>query len=89
MFNITTVEFDRPSPSFISQTLRDGTPQGTDHTLLVLLVELPPMWEFLHSKAKDGTHYLNVTSTLDTNPANKIHMKEFTRFGRESRRTFQ
>ena len=27
MFNITTVVFDGPSPLFISQTLRDGTPQ--------------------------------------------------------------
>jgi len=27
MFNITTLVFDGPSPLFISQTLRDGTPQ--------------------------------------------------------------
>ena len=27
MFNITTVVFDGTSPPFISQTLRDGTPQ--------------------------------------------------------------
>ena len=27
MFNITTVVFDGPSPPFILQTLRDGTPQ--------------------------------------------------------------
>jgi hypothetical protein len=27
MFNITTVVFDAPSPSFILQTLRDGTHQ--------------------------------------------------------------
>jgi len=27
MFSITTVVFDGPSPPFISQTLRDGTPQ--------------------------------------------------------------
>jgi len=27
MFNVTTVVFDGPSPPFISQTLRDGTPQ--------------------------------------------------------------
>ena len=27
MINITTVVFDGPSPPFISQTLRDGTPQ--------------------------------------------------------------
>jgi len=27
IFNITTVVFDGPSPPFISQTLRDGTPQ--------------------------------------------------------------
>ena len=26
MFNITTVVFDGPSPPFILQTLRDGTP---------------------------------------------------------------
>jgi len=26
MFNITTVVFDGPSPPFIVQTLRDGTP---------------------------------------------------------------
>jgi len=27
MFIITTAVFDEPSPPFISQTLRDGTPQ--------------------------------------------------------------
>ena len=27
MFNITTVVFDGPSPTFISRTLWDGTPQ--------------------------------------------------------------
>ena len=27
MFNITTVVFDGPSPSFVLQTLRDGIPQ--------------------------------------------------------------
>ena len=27
MFNFTTVVFDGTSPPFISQTLRDGTPQ--------------------------------------------------------------
>ena len=27
MFSITTFVFDRPSPTFILQTLRDGTPQ--------------------------------------------------------------
>ena len=27
MFNITAVLFDGPTPPFISQTLRDGTPQ--------------------------------------------------------------
>jgi hypothetical protein len=27
VFNITTVVFDGPSPPFILQTLRDGTPQ--------------------------------------------------------------
>ena len=27
MFNFTTVVFDGTSPTFISQTLRDGTPQ--------------------------------------------------------------
>jgi len=29
MFNFTTVVFDGTSPTFISQTLRDGTPQAT------------------------------------------------------------
>ena len=38
MFNITTVMFHGPSPSFISQTLRDGTPQGQTvlHSLMFL-----------------------------------------------------
>ena len=29
--------------------------RGSDHTLLGILVELPPMWEFLHSEAKMGS----------------------------------
>jgi len=34
MFNITTVVFDGPSPPFISQTLRDGTPQVHTNKLM-------------------------------------------------------
>jgi len=34
MFNFTTVVFDGTSPTFISQTLRDGTPQVKMFSLL-------------------------------------------------------
>jgi len=34
MFNFTTVVFDGTSPTFISQTLRDGTPQVQIHSIL-------------------------------------------------------
>jgi len=33
MFNFTTVVFDGTSPTFISQTLRDGTPQVVNNSL--------------------------------------------------------
>jgi hypothetical protein len=36
MFNVTTVVFDGPSSPFISQTLRDGTPQVQTNVCLVL-----------------------------------------------------
>jgi len=39
MFNITTVVFDVLSPPFISQTLRDGTPQVQTMKIVYCMVQ--------------------------------------------------
>ena len=51
MFNFTTVVFDGTSPTFISQTLRDGTPQVQTCTGLCRISRLKrPQWDHLSKK---------------------------------------
>ena len=67
MFNFTTVVFDGTSPTFTSQTLRDGTPQVQIYLFHFLLFLL----SYWHSGLVIGCVTTNTTTTRSSSSSSE------------------